>query len=121
MTARDDFRGYGASLPWFSPEAAPGRPGTPGHLPYYSNLWRDTGCPDLGIPACLGCPLPTCRYDLPPKRAGALVRWARLRALLATGLSVEAAADAIGVSRRTVFRLKRHARADGAAGGDTGA
>ena len=116
MTARDDFRGYGASLPWLSPDAAPGRPGAPDHLPYDSKLWRDSGCPDLDIPTCLGCPLPACRYDLPPKRAGALARWARLRALLAAGSTVEAAADAIGVSRRTGFRLKRYGAAAAAGG-----
>ncbi len=34
--------------------------------------YEDSGCPDLGIPSCLSCPLPACRLDLSPKQAG---RW----------------------------------------------
>ena len=68
--------------------------------------YRDTGC-DIA-PRCLECPLPQCRYDLPPKRAGALLREAKLRRLLAEGLTIDAAAERMGVSRRTVFRLKQY-------------
>jgi hypothetical protein len=71
--------------------------------------WRDDGCEIA--PKCLECPLPACRYDLPPKRAGALMREAQLRALLAEGLTPDEAAVKMGVSRRTVFRLKRYAAA----------
>ena len=74
--------------------------------------WRDEGCPDLGIPTCLDCPLPACRYDLPPKRAGALLRESKLRVLLAEGLTADEAALRMGVSRRTVFRLKRYTATD---------
>lgn len=66
--------------------------------------YRDEGC-DLH-PSCLSCPLPACRYDLPPKQAQAWARALRLRPLLEQGLTVEQAAAALGVSRRTVFRLK---------------
>ena len=73
--------------------------------------FTDDGC-DIA-PRCLECPLPACRYDLPPKVAGALLREAELRQLLISGLSVPAAATAMGVSRRTGFRLRnsmgRHA------------
>ncbi len=69
--------------------------------------YRDDGCEIA--PKCLSCPLPACRYDLPPKRAGALLRESQLRALLTQGLSADEAAVAMGVSRRTVFRLKRYA------------
>lgn len=69
--------------------------------------YRDDGC-EIS-PRCLECPLPACRYDLPPKRAGALMREAELRRLLAQGLTADQAAVTMGVSRRTVFRLKRYA------------
>lgn len=67
--------------------------------------YRDTGC-ELA-PRCLACPLPQCRYDLPPKRAQALLRAAKLRPLLAEGLTVDEAAARLDVSRRTIFRLRR--------------
>lgn len=70
--------------------------------------YQDTGCSIA--PSCLSCPLARCRYDLPPKRAGALMREAQLRTLLAQGLTVDEAAAAMGVSRRTVFRLRRNIR-----------
>lgn len=69
--------------------------------------YRDDGCEIA--PKCLECPLPQCRYDLPPKRAGALMREAELRRLLAEGLTADEAAVRMGVSRRTIFRLKRYA------------
>lgn len=69
--------------------------------------WKDDGCEIA--PHCLSCPLPACRYDLPPKRAGALMREAQLRELLNAGHSACEAALMMGVSRRTIFRLKRFA------------
>ena len=68
--------------------------------------YRDDGCEISRH--CLECPLPACRYDLPPKRAGALLREAELQRLLAEGLTADQAAERMGVSRRTVFRLKRY-------------
>ena len=79
----------------------------PEHMHY-----RDDGCEIA--PRCLECPLPACRYDLPPKRAGALMREAELRRLLAEGLTADQAAMKMGVSRRTVFRLKRYTAAGAA-------
>ncbi len=76
------------------------------HLPENQH-YRDDGCEIA--PRCLECPLPACRYDLPPKRAGALLRESQLRTLLAQGLTADEAAVVMGVSRRTVFRLKRYA------------
>jgi hypothetical protein len=73
----------------------------PEHIHY-----RDVGC-DIA-PRCLECPLPLCRYDLAPKRAGALLRVAELRRLLAEGATSDAAAARMGISRRTVFRLKHY-------------
>ncbi len=76
-------------------------------VPLETINYEPTGCPDLGIDNCLSCCLPSCRYDLPPKRAGALLREAQLRTLLAQGLTADEAAAVMGVSRRTVFRLKQ--------------
>ena len=73
--------------------------GLPEHTPY-----RDTGC-DLA-PQCLACPLPACRYDLPHKRAGVLLQQVALRPLLSQGLTINEMAGQLGVSRRTVLRLK---------------
>ena len=72
--------------------------------------YRDDGC-EIS-PRCLECPLPACRYDMPPKRAGALMREAELRRLLAAGFTADEAAVKMGVSRRTVFRLKRYSAAN---------
>lgn len=69
--------------------------------------WKDTGC--SLVPRCLDCPLLACRYDLPAKRAGAVLREAALAALLTRGLTMDAAAAALGISRRTGFRLRRQA------------
>ena len=68
--------------------------------------YRDDGCPDLGIPTCLSCPLPACRYSLPPKRAGAIIRERTVAAMTAAGMSLTAIAAATGWSRRTVIRLR---------------
>ncbi len=72
--------------------------------------YRDDGC-EIS-PRCLECPLPACRYDMPPKRAGALMREAELRRLLAAGFTADEAAVKMGISRRTVFRLKRYTAAN---------
>ena len=109
MAADGESRAIGAVLPWFSLEAAPPRRGTVDDRARNPAWWADAGCPDLGIPACLECPLPTCRYDLPPKRAGALMREQAAREIAAEGLTAAEVARRIGVSRRTVFRLKVYA------------
>lgn len=77
------------------------------HLLPKNTQYRDDGCEIA--PHCLQCPLPRCRYDMPPKRAGALLREAQLRELLADGHSADEASVIMGVSRRTIFRLKRFA------------
>ena len=59
--------------------------------------------------SCLGCPLPTCRYDDPPplnRHSEAAALGARI---WAEGWSVAEAAAALGVSERTVFRYLRRA------------
>jgi transcriptional regulator of acetoin/glycerol metabolism len=73
-------------------------------LPESTN-YQDDGC-DLHD-HCLTCPLPACRYELPPGRARALSQAAALRTLLSRGQTMDEAATNLGVSRRTVYRLRR--------------
>lgn len=67
--------------------------------------YNDDGC-DIHS-SCLTCPLPACRYEMPPGRARALAQAATLGRLLSTGLTMDQAAIELGVSRRTVYRLRR--------------
>lgn len=67
-------------------------------------LYQDDGCDLHGH--CLTCPLPRCRYDLPPGVAGAMIKAMRLRELLAEGLTMQQTAVELGVAQRTVHRLK---------------
>jgi hypothetical protein len=77
---------------------------THGSLPEHVR-WRDDGC---AIAAkCQECPLPACRYDLPPGTANRLFHSGQLYRLLCEGLSVEAAARKLGIGRRTANRLRR--------------
>ncbi|MGH2586759.1 MAG: helix-turn-helix domain-containing protein [Dehalococcoidia bacterium] len=79
------------------------RDGLPENTPY-----RDDGC-DIH-PHCLTCPLPACRYEMPPGRARALAQAAALAQLLEIGRTMDEAAAELGVSRRTVYRLRRIAQ-----------
>lgn len=72
------------------------------------SIYRDDGC--SLAPSCLACPLITCRYDMAPKQAVAMVAAYRVRALLAQGLTMDAVAAQMGTHRRTVFRLKKQLR-----------
>ncbi len=76
-------------------------------LPENTN-YQDDGC-DIH-PQCLSCPLPACRYEMPPGRARALAQAAALGQLLALGRTMDEAAAELGVSRRTVYRLRRIAQ-----------
>lgn len=80
------------------------RDGLPENMNY-----RDDGC-DIH-PECLSCPLPACRYEMPPGRARALAQAAALGRLLGLGRTMDEAAGELGVSRRTVYRLRRIATA----------
>lgn len=73
-----------------------------------NSTYQDDGC-DLHE-QCLSCPLPACRYELPPGRARVLSQAATLERLLEGGESMEVAAARLGVSRRTVYRLRRIAQ-----------
>lgn len=73
-----------------------------------STAYHDEGC-DIH-PSCLTCPLPACRYEMPPGRARALAQAAALAKLLEMGRTMDEAATELGVSRRTVYRLRRIAQ-----------
>lgn len=66
--------------------------------------YRDGGC-DLHA-ACLSCPFPACRYDLPggAPELLAMVRAGRVREAAGRGLAPGEIAQELGISRRMVFR-----------------
>lgn len=70
------------------------------------------GCPDLGIPSCLACPLPRCRYDMGPNAAETWLRLRRVADALAGGSSTHAIAAAEGLSVRAVYRLRARLRVE---------
>ena len=76
-------------------------------LPENTN-YQDDGC-DIHD-QCLTCPLPACRYEMPPGRARALSQASALARLLMLGRTMDEAAAELGVSRRTVYRLRRIAQ-----------
>jgi hypothetical protein len=66
--------------------------------------------PDVGCcfaPSCLACPLPRCRYEypylVPVLRQD--MRAPQAHALRSQGASIEEVRQALGLSRRTVYRL----------------
>jgi hypothetical protein len=65
--------------------------------------YADKGCaPDL--PSCLECPLDTCRLDDPL----APDRWRRAnRAALVEGMTAKWAAQRLGISRRSIPRMRQ--------------
>lgn len=72
--------------------------------------YQDKGCTLFA--SCLNCPLPRCRYDLPPKLASHLAKALDLLQLQESGQSLDDAAHAIGYSSRAAFRMKRALRAE---------
>jgi transcriptional regulator of acetoin/glycerol metabolism len=67
--------------------------------------YPDTGC--TFSPSCLACPLPRCRYE-PPYLVPVLrtdMRALKAQALHSRGGHIEEIRRALGVSRRTVYRL----------------
>lgn len=76
-------------------------------------VYRDEGCPDLGIPSCLACMLPFCRYEMAPGLARRWLRVETLAAHLAAGRTMEDAAALMGISRRSAYRLRVTLRKQG--------
>lgn len=56
---------------------------------------------------CFDCPLSACRYDLGPGQARRQGNALTLARLLGDGLTPHEAALALGVTERTVYRLRR--------------
>lgn len=80
-------------------EHTPRRDALPEHTTY-----RDTDC-ELN-PTCLDCPLAQCRYDGPSRyRPDVAARRERVLTMRREGKTVTAVAEALGMSRRNVFRL----------------
>ena len=67
--------------------------------------YRVGGCRVYGH--CLTCPLPACVYDAPRAVAAKVSRAREVERLMAGGLGPTAVAAELGVSRRTVFRIRR--------------
>jgi hypothetical protein len=72
-----------------------------------NTVYTDDGCDLHGH--CLTCPLPACRYEIPPGEARRMLRMAELDRLVRTGLTVEQAALELGIPRRSAYRLRRRA------------
>lgn len=73
-------------------------------------LYADEGCDSF--PACLTCPLDTCKYDDPT----ALLRWrnqgrdAQIGEMTAEGFGPKAIAETLGIGERTVARVRRRSQ-----------
>lgn len=74
-----------------------------GRAPTYDDF-PDRGC-DLA-PSCLACPLPTCRYELPPKQGRAWLQRQRFADLLAEGHTLSECVELMGLTRRTAYRMQ---------------
>jgi len=75
-----------------------------GRADWLSGLYRN-GC-DLAS-SCFDCPLPACRYEMPPGRARREIRQGEVIALLRQGKHPDAVANELNISRRTVNRLRK--------------
>lgn len=76
-----------------------------GRLPE-DTVYRDTGCEVS--PSCLRCPLDRCVYDEPDARdVELLLRQLQVQQQLSEGESIVAIADAMGRSKRMVYRYLR--------------
>lgn len=76
-------------------------------LPEHAN-YRDRGCHHH--PACLTCPFERCRLEVSISTQRSMAKAEKARALRANGLSIDAVAHEVGVSRRSVFRMLADAR-----------
>lgn len=71
-------------------------------------IHRDTGC--SLAPRCLECPLPACRYEVSPGVARADGDAKRLADMILAGKTVVECYEAMGISRRSAYRLIGRAR-----------
>lgn len=82
-------------------------PGKPHQLPE-DKVYVDEGC-DIAS-SCLACPLPACRYEMSPKKAGMYIRLYQMQSL--PPLTAAQAAAQLGVAIRTVKRYRATMRAE---------
>lgn len=76
-------------------------------LPDNTN-WRDTGC--TFAPRCQDCPLPRCKFEMPPKQPEVFMRLLQFARLAMEGCSMRDMEDKIHISSRSVFRLRQRAQ-----------
>ena len=76
------------------------------------DLYHDIGCDINPVRlGCLSCPLPFCKYDDPGAYRNWQDRQRRKQAMMETeGLSVEDAAQRLGLTVRTIFRYRERDR-----------
>ena len=77
--------------------------------------WADTGCAVSS--SCLICPLPQCKYDDPywyARYRRGLREQHRMEVMEKEGLTNQEAADRFGISLRSIFRMKRRVKRNGA-------
>lgn len=70
--------------------------------------YKDKGCQHH--PACLTCPFEQCISEVPVQVQRSKAKAAKARALRAEGRNVDGIAAALGMSRRSVFRMLKGAR-----------
>lgn len=79
-------------------------------MPHYKyDNFRVEDFPDTGCnlaPKCLTCPLPRCKHDLPLRTGITQLRAAEIAVLSAQGLTGQQMVDQLGITRRSVQRVK---------------
>ncbi len=89
-----------------------------GHIPgvaypidFETANWKDTGCQHFS--SCLNCPFPVCKYDVPDTAKAMVTEFrdqGRLALIRENNWSVTEAADQLGVTIRTIFRIQSRAK-----------
>lgn len=81
-------------------------------MAYRSLFPEEFNYPDLGCefsPRCVDCPLERCRYDMSAsmvKHMKVLQRWDEIESLVNQGISIPRVAIQVGISPRTIYRIK---------------
>ena len=73
-------------------------------------VYKDDGC--HLFPSCLTCPRAKCIYDEPEDEERRRERDAKLTGMLAQGMSNVRCAELLGVSTRTIIRIKERQRTE---------
>ena len=74
------------------------------------DIYEDSGC-ELA-PRCLSCYLPVCKYDMSPQQRNALQGGQTYvdKAVRVEGMLVKEAAETLGCTVRTVWKIREKAR-----------